>query len=239
MLMPTNHSEPPQKFATIYADPPWDIQQKGARGAEQHYDLMTLERIKAMPVADLVGENAHLWIWVTNATLPVGYEVTTGIPNTASPRMIWRLDAPVTTKPPQCATLADPGDGRDQSAQGITGSGAGGIVDAVAVFVPGLPGPLAPDHDVVAACGQWTMAGHTSVNVRLTDAPHIDGAATLGMPVSTTHVITSSVMGVGATRKLSAVRWGVAGNIAIAWVLTIPAAALVGGVFFWIADLLV
>ncbi|MCW2585680.1 MAG: putative low-affinity phosphate transport protein [Frankiales bacterium] len=52
-----------------------------------------------------------------------------------------------------------------------------------------------------------------------------------GLPVSTTHVITSSVMGVGATRKLSAVRWGVAGNIALAWVLTIPAAAAVAAVF--------
>jgi PiT family inorganic phosphate transporter len=51
-----------------------------------------------------------------------------------------------------------------------------------------------------------------------------------GLPVSTTHVITSSVMGVGATRKLSAVRWGVAGNIAVAWVLTIPAAAAVAAV---------
>jgi PiT family inorganic phosphate transporter len=47
----------------------------------------------------------------------------------------------------------------------------------------------------------------------------------LGLPVSTTHVITSSVMGVGATRRFSAVRWGVAGNIVMAWVLTIPAAA--------------
>ena len=87
----------------------------------------------------------------------------------------------MTTTPAQCATLADPGDGRDQSAQGISGSGSGGIVDAVVVFVPGLPGPLAPDHHVVAACGQWTMAGRTSVRVRLTDAPHIDGAEALGM----------------------------------------------------------
>jgi len=46
-------------------------------------------------------------------------------------------------------------------------------------------------------------------------------------PISTTHVITSSVMGVGATRKFSAVRWGVAGNILIAWVLTLPMAGLV------------
>ena len=49
----------------------------------------------------------------------------------------------------------------------------------------------------------------------------------LGLPVSTTHVITSSVMGVGATRRFSAVRWGVAGNIVFAWVLTIPGAAAV------------
>jgi phosphate/sulfate permease len=53
------------------------------------------------------------------------------------------------------------------------------------------------------------------------------GTAHYGLPVSTTHVITSSVMGVGATRRVSAVRWGVAGNILFAWVLTIPAAAAV------------
>ena len=51
-------------------------------------------------------------------------------------------------------------------------------------------------------------------------------------PISTTHTITSSIMGVGATKRLSAVRWGVAGNIAVAWVLTIPAAALVAGVVY-------
>lgn len=65
----------PQKFRTILADPPWDIQQKGGRGAERHYPLMNLERIKAMPVADLVEDNAHLWLWVTNATLRHGYDV--------------------------------------------------------------------------------------------------------------------------------------------------------------------
>ena len=50
--------------------------------------------------------------------------------------------------------------------------------------------------------------------------------------MSTTHVITSSVMGVGATRRLSAVRWGVAGNIVSAWVLTIPAAAALAALFW-------
>jgi PiT family inorganic phosphate transporter len=53
-------------------------------------------------------------------------------------------------------------------------------------------------------------------------------------PISTTHVITSSVMGVGATRKLSAVRWGVAGNILLAWFLTLPAAALMAAACFGI-----
>jgi PiT family inorganic phosphate transporter len=48
-----------------------------------------------------------------------------------------------------------------------------------------------------------------------------------GAPISTTHTITSAIMGVGATRRLSAVRWGVAGNIVTAWVLTFPAAALI------------
>ncbi|MDT7550447.1 MAG: inorganic phosphate transporter, PiT family, partial [Actinomycetota bacterium] len=63
--------------------------------------------------------------------------------------------------------------------------------------------------------------------------------ASYGLPVSTTHIITSSVMGVGATRRLSAVKWGVAGNIAVAWVLTIPAAALVAAVFYRVAHLFV
>jgi PiT family inorganic phosphate transporter len=49
-----------------------------------------------------------------------------------------------------------------------------------------------------------------------------------GFPVSTTHTISGSVMGAGATRRLSAVRWGVAGNIVLAWLVTIPSAALVG-----------
>jgi inorganic phosphate transporter, PiT family len=58
-------------------------------------------------------------------------------------------------------------------------------------------------------------------------------------PISTTHVITSSVMGVGATRKLSAVRWGVAGNIVTAWILTLPMSALVAAGVFEVARPLV
>ncbi|WP_327087872.1 inorganic phosphate transporter [Nonomuraea sp. NBC_01738] len=54
-----------------------------------------------------------------------------------------------------------------------------------------------------------------------------------GAPISTTHTITSAIMGVGATKRLSAVRWGVAGNIVTGWVLTIPAAALVAALTYF------
>lgn len=55
-----------------------------------------------------------------------------------------------------------------------------------------------------------------------------------GAPISTTHTITSAIMGVGATKRLSAVRWGMAGNIVGAWVLTFPGAGIVAALTFWI-----
>jgi len=58
-------------------------------------------------------------------------------------------------------------------------------------------------------------------------------ATHLGYPLSTTHTISGVVMGSGAAKRLSAVRWGVAGNIVVAWVLTIPAAALVAALLYW------
>jgi PiT family inorganic phosphate transporter len=58
-------------------------------------------------------------------------------------------------------------------------------------------------------------------------------ASALGFPISTTHVASGSVMGAGAVRRLSAVRWGVAGNILVAWCLTIPASGLVAAALYW------
>jgi PiT family inorganic phosphate transporter len=55
-----------------------------------------------------------------------------------------------------------------------------------------------------------------------------------GIPVSTTHTITGSIVGVGATTRLSAVRWGIAGRIVWAWILTIPAAALMAALAYWV-----
>ena len=63
-------------------------------------------------------------------------------------------------------------------------------------------------------------------------ATAIIGASLAGIPVSTTHTITGAIMGVGATRRLSAVRWGVAGNIVWAWILTIPVSAIISTVIY-------
>ena len=61
------------------------------------------------------------------------------------------------------------------------------------------------------------------------------GATAFGIPVSTTHTITGAIIGVGSARRASAVRWGVARNIIVAWVITIPAAALIAAAFYWLA----
>ena len=63
-------------------------------------------------------------------------------------------------------------------------------------------------------------------------------ATGLGIPVSTTHTITGAIVGVGSTQRASAVRWGVAGSIVWAWVLTIPASALVAALAYWLSLLL-
>ena len=60
-------------------------------------------------------------------------------------------------------------------------------------------------------------------------------ATFLGVPVSTTHTITGAIVGVGSTQRMSAVRWGVAGNIVWAWILTIPASAFVAAIGYWVS----
>jgi PiT family inorganic phosphate transporter len=101
-----------------------------------------------------------------------------------------------------------------------------------------------------AAMGLGTLAGgwrivHTmgSKITRLTPmqgcAAETGGAITLfmathlGVPVSTTHTITGAIIGVGAARRTRAVRWGVAGSIVVAWIVTIPASAIVGALAYW------
>jgi len=106
---------------------------------------------------------------------------------------------------------------------------------------------------VIASCGAATALGTASGGWKIiktvgskiyrlrsvhafctqtSSAVVISGAALVGGPVSTTHVVSSSIMGVGAGQRISAVRWGVAKNIILAWVVTIPASAVMAGLSF-------
>jgi PiT family inorganic phosphate transporter len=58
-------------------------------------------------------------------------------------------------------------------------------------------------------------------------------ASSLGIPVSTTHTITGAIVGVGSAQRTRAVRWGVAGNIVVAWIITMPAAAAIAAIAYW------
>jgi inorganic phosphate transporter, PiT family len=106
-----------------------------------------------------------------------------------------------------------------------------------------------------AAMGLGTLSGGwrivKTVGSKITDLKPIQGfcaetggamalfgATFLGIPVSTTHTIIGAVVGVGAMRRTSAVRWGTASNIVLAWVITLPAAGIVGAIFYWLAALL-
>ena len=134
-----------------------------------------------------------------------------------------------------------------------------GII-AVLLFSQGLTGPeFEVPFWVVLSCqaamGLGTLLGgwrivHTmgSKITRLTPmqgfcaetggAITLFGATFLGIPVSTTHTITGAIVGVGAARRVSAVRWGIAGNIVVAWIITMPAAALIAALFFWLTGLI-
>ena len=94
--------------------------------------------------------------------------------------------------------------------------------------------------------GGWRIV--KTMGSKITDMKQIDGfsanaagavtlfgATWLGIPVSTTHTITGSIIGVGAARRLSSVRWGIAANIVIAWVITIPAAGSIAALFYWLS----
>ena len=98
------------------------------------------------------------------------------------------------------------------------------------------------------AAGGWRIIrtmGHKMVRLQpvhgfaaeTTAAIIIYGASTLGIPVSTTHVISTAIMGVGATKRLSAVKWGIVNRIVWAWVLTLPVSGLIAYVFVRLAKL--
>ena len=99
--------------------------------------------------------------------------------------------------------------------------------------------PLTPGYDIAGVIEQ-TGAKITKLKpvggfcAETAGAITLFMASSMGIPVSTTHTITGAIVGVGSTHRISAVRWGVAGKIVWAWILTIPASALVAAVAFWI-----
>jgi PiT family inorganic phosphate transporter len=96
-------------------------------------------------------------------------------------------------------------------------------------------GTYAGGWRIIRTLGQrvFEMQPESGFAAQATAGATIYLATKAGYPLSTTHVISGAVMGAGATRRLSAVRWGVAANIVTAWVLTIPAAATVAALIYW------
>ena len=80
------------------------------------------------------------------------------------------------------------------------------------------------------------LSQHQGFSASLGGSVMLITASWLGIPVSTTHTITGCVIGAGVARRASAVRWGIAGNVMIAWLITIPASATVAAIFYWIAS---
>lgn len=133
-----------------------------------------------------------------------------------------------------------------------------GIITVLLYSTGYLTGPFAVPHWVAISCyiaiALGTMSGGWKIietmGSRITKLSQHQGfsastggsimvftASLLGIPVSTTHTITGCVIGAGTARRASAVRWGVAQSVVVAWVITIPASALVGAAFYWLTRL--
>jgi PiT family inorganic phosphate transporter len=130
-----------------------------------------------------------------------------------------------------------------------------GIITVLLYSTGYLHGTFAVPHWVALSCyvaiGLGTLSGgwriietmgtritklsqHQGFSASLGGSVMLFAASYLGIPVSTTHTIAGCVIGAGTARRASAVRWGLAGNVAIAWVITIPAAAIVAALFYWL-----
>jgi inorganic phosphate transporter, PiT family len=133
-----------------------------------------------------------------------------------------------------------------------------GIITVLLYSTGYLGGEFHVPHWVAISCyvaiGLGTLSGGWKIiqtmGTRITKLSHHQGfsasfggsimvfaASWLGIPVSTTHTITGCVIGVGAAKRASAVRWGIAGNLLVAWILTVPASALVGAAFYMLTRL--
>jgi len=125
-------------------------------------------------------------------------------------------------------------------------TGQAGVWDNIPFWVIGLS---ALAMSAGTASGGWRVIrtmGFKVTNLQpvhgfaanLSAAGVIELASHLGIPVSTTHVASAAIMGIGATKRFSAVRWGVAGNIVLAWILTFPICAGLGYLFAWLLGMI-
>lgn len=133
-----------------------------------------------------------------------------------------------------------------------------GVITVLLYSTGYLHGAFAVPHWVAIACysamGLGTLSGgwkiietmgsritklsqHQGFSASLAGSIVVFSASSLGIPVSTTHTITGAVIGAGTARRASAVRWGVAQNVLVAWVVTIPASAAVGALFYLLTRL--
>ena len=133
-----------------------------------------------------------------------------------------------------------------------------GIITVLLYATGHLTGPFEVPHWVAISCyiaialgtlsGGWKiietmgsritkLSQHQGFSASFAGSIVLFSASWLGIPVSTTHTITGAVVGAGTARRASAVRWGVAGNVVVAWIVTIPASALVGALFYALTTL--
>lgn len=133
-----------------------------------------------------------------------------------------------------------------------------GIITVLLYSTGRLTGPFEVPHWVAISCyiaialgtvtGGWKiietmgsritkLSQHQGFSASAAGSIVLFGASAMGIPVSTTHTITGAIIGAGTARRASAVRWGVAQNVVMAWIITIPASALVGAGFYLLTRL--
>lgn len=110
---------------------------------------------------------------------------------------------------------------------------------AISCYVAIALGTLTGGWKIIETMGSriTKLSQHQGFSASLGGSVILFSASWMGIPVSTTHTITGAVIGAGTARRASAVRWGVAWNVAIAWVITIPASAAVGALFYGLTTL--
>jgi len=133
-----------------------------------------------------------------------------------------------------------------------------GVITVLLYSTGYLSGPFEVPHWVAVSCyiaialgtvtGGWKiietmgsritkLSQHQGFSASLAGSIVLFGASVLGIPVSTTHTITGAIVGAGTARRASSVRWGVASNVVVAWIITIPASAMIGAAFYLVTRL--